>query len=162
MISTVNTAGKTIVRGLVAVGLLFNCAAAAPMPEVRIVPQLRIVEGTRQNPSYRYVPAVQVAEGQELFYTVYVRNTGTQPLQDYALVLPIPTNTRYVANTAAGAGAEVTFSIDGGRTFARPARLRADDAARAAAAGYTHIRWQWSYPLGPGSVVLARFRTVFK
>lgn len=149
--------------GIAATGFLFNFAAAEPVPEVRIVPELRLEEGPRQKQIYRYVPAVKVAEGQEIYYTIYVLNNGKQPLQDYALVLPVPQNTQYIAGTAAGAGADITFSADGGRTFARPERLRAAEPEnRIAPASYTHIRWQWSYPLSPGTLVLARFRAVFK
>lgn len=148
-----------------AAGVLCNAAAAGQRPEVRVVAELRIKEGPPQAPTYRYVPAVKVAEGQELHYTVYVRNNAKEALKDYVLELPIPQNTVYVANTAAGAGADITFSMDGGRTFARPERLRAAHApasSRAAPASYTHIRWQWHAPLPPETVVLARFRAVFK
>lgn len=148
--------------GIVA-GVLFNFAAAESVPEVRIVPELRIEEGPSQKPAYRYVPAVKVAEGQEIYYTIYVRNNGKQPLQDYVLMLPMPQNTRYVAGTAAGAGADITFSADGGQTFARPEQLRVEGPGnRIAPVSYTHIRWQWPYPLSSGIVVLARFRAVFK
>lgn len=141
--------------GVMAV-LLSSAARSDEGAEVRILPELRIVAGTAKNPTYRYVPAVQVAEGEEIFYTVQVRNGGERPLEDYALVLPVPENTRYVPHTAAGAGAAVTFSVDGAQSFAPAERVRV------ASSRYTHIRWQWSTPLAPGAVVLVRFRAIFE
>jgi uncharacterized repeat protein (TIGR01451 family) len=147
------------------------CCAAAPVRaeppkiEVGLVAELRLAEGPAKSPHYRYVPAEHVKEGQVVYYTLNVRNLGVEPAADVVVVRPIPDNTQYVANTATGAGAEVSFSIDGGKTFARPERLRLPEqpvGARAPVQAYTHIRWHWTYPLEPGAVVLARFRAVFK
>ena len=72
----------------------------------------------------------------------------------------------YVANSAVGPGAEVSFSVDGGRSYDKPDRLivrGADGKARAAApADYTNIRWILRDPLQAGSVAYARFCAVLK
>jgi hypothetical protein len=79
---------------------------------------------------------------------------------------PIPRNTRYVAGSAAGPGADIDFSVDGGRTFGSPQRLAVRSPSgrgeRESVENYTHIRWQLRYPLAPGAVALLRFRVVFK
>jgi len=73
---------------------------------------------------------------------------------------------RYVADSAVGAGAQVSYSIDGGRSFARPEELfvTGADAERrpATADDYTHIRWQLKHILKGNSVAFARFRAVVK
>ena len=73
---------------------------------------------------------------------------------------------RYLDDTAAGPGAQITFSVDGGRTFDAPENLRvvgADGQRHAAtAADYTHIRWQLKHILKGRSVAFARFRAVVK
>jgi hypothetical protein len=65
-----------------------------------------------------------------------------------------------------GAGAVVSYSIDGGRTFARPEELFVtgeDDKKRPAAAeDYTHIRWRLKHILKGNSVAFARFRAIVK
>ena len=77
---------------------------------------------------------------------------------------PIPRHARYLENTAAGPGAEVSFSVDGGHTFDRPEHLKVvgpDGRTRpASAADYTHIRWQLKHILKGNSVAYARFRAV--
>ena len=119
-----------------------------------------------EGPRSVFVPAVHVREGEEVFYTVRVRNTGSTPTQPVVITKAIPRNTRYVAGSAAGPGADVDFSIDGGRTFDSPQQLvtrsKAGRNERASVDSYTHIRWQLRYPLAPGAVALLRFRVVFK
>jgi uncharacterized repeat protein (TIGR01451 family) len=113
-----------------------------------------------------FVPAVHVREGEEVFYTVRIRNTGAAPVQPVVITKPIPHNTRYVADSAAGPAVDIDYSVDGGRTFAAPQQLvvrsKSGRSQRAPVESYTHIRWQLRYPLAPGAVALLRFRVVFK
>ena len=73
---------------------------------------------------------------------------------------------RYLADSAAGPGADVSFSVDGGRTFDLPENLLVAGPAGqwrpATAADYTHIRWQLKHRLNVNSVAFARFRAVVK
>jgi hypothetical protein len=84
------------------------------------------------------------------------------PKVDY----PIPEHMRYLDDTAAGPGSEITYSIDGGQTFDHPENLKVigSDGQRhtATAADYTHIRWQLKHILKGRSVAFARFRAVVK
>ena len=79
----------------------------------------------RQDPAHGrgLVPADRVVPGDEVFYTLEIRNTGSQPLPAPTVDFAVPEHMRYVANSAVGAGAEVSFSVDGGRTFDRPENL---------------------------------------
>ena len=65
-----------------------------------------------------------------------------------------------------GPGAVVSYSVDGGHTFAAAADLKVkgpDGKLRAAvAADYTDIRWQLKNPLKANSVAFVRFRTLVK
>jgi uncharacterized repeat protein (TIGR01451 family) len=111
------------------------------------------------------VPAELVPPGGEVVYTVKFENVGTQPATDVVVTNPVPEHTRFVANSAGGPGTEVTFSVDGGKTFATPDRLnvRGPEGERAATADdYTHLRFRLLNPLPPGQVAYARFRTAVK
>jgi hypothetical protein len=65
-----------------------------------------------------------------------------------------------------GAGAEVSYSVDGGHTFDRPENLSVvpvgGEARLATAADYTHIRWHLKHALQAKAMALARFRAVVK
>src|SRR5271156_695636 len=92
------------------------------------------------------VPADRVVPGDEVFYTLEIRNTGSKSLPPPTVDFAIPEHMRYIANSAVGAGAEVSYSVDGGRTFDRPENLSVvpvgGERRVATVADYTHIRWR--------------------
>jgi uncharacterized repeat protein (TIGR01451 family) len=122
------------------------------------------IAAVRQNNAL--VAADRVMPGDEVFYTLEIRNTGPTALRAPRVDFPIPEHMRYIANSAVGAGAEVSYSIDGGHSFDRPENLKilaTNGAVRPARAGdYTHIRWQLKHVLKSRSMALARFRAVVK
>jgi uncharacterized repeat protein (TIGR01451 family) len=114
----------------------------------------------------KLVPATDISEGQVVHYTLTVRNPGTQPAHDVLVTKPVPINTRYVPGSAVAPNASVTFSVDGGKSFA-PANQLAITRGTATVKpappeSYTHIRWQMRYPLAPGAVAYVRFRAIFQ
>jgi uncharacterized repeat protein (TIGR01451 family) len=114
---------------------------------------------------FRFVPARMLEQGQVVYYTLRITNQATVPLRNVAVVQPVPANTTYLADSASGPGATVSFSVDGGRNFAPAESLKIEvegTTRPAQAAQYTHIRWQLSNPLAPGATALARFRATFR
>jgi uncharacterized repeat protein (TIGR01451 family) len=135
---------------------------AMEMLEVRTTPDGR---ETR-----RWVPATRLSAGDEVHYTVRVRNPGKEPVTDIVVTKLLPFGVHYQRGSARGPAAEVQFSADAGKTFAPPAQAsRSAQAARAAARGtrraavteYTHVRWILTRPLAPGATALLRFRATF-
>ena len=146
---------------LAAAVLTAFCSPATPAEEVSDI-QTELVAEVRENVSttpgrevYRFVPARMLEQGQVVYYTLRITNQTTVPLRNVAVVQPVPANTTYLADSASGPGADVTFSVDGGATFSPAGSL-------AQAPQYTHIRWQLRNPLAPGATALARFRATFR
>jgi uncharacterized repeat protein (TIGR01451 family) len=112
------------------------------------------------------VPADRVVPGDEVFYTLEIRNIGSRPLPTPTVDFAIPEHMRYIANSAVGAGAEISYSVDGGDTFDRPENLVivavSGDSRPATPADYTHIRWRLKHRLQGKAMALARFRAVVK
>ena len=162
------------VSGLYAAGVLavagaqsnFDTTSAGKSLAVKTVAEVqsRVAVGGHQ--LVRLVPADRVAPGDLVFYTLEVRNIGTAPSRAPAVTSPIPEHMRYIADSAVGPGAEVTFSVDGGRTFAQAEILGVTDvnghARRAVASDYTHVRWYLKNDLNANSVAFVRFRAVVK
>ncbi|MDE2349902.1 MAG: DUF11 domain-containing protein [Gammaproteobacteria bacterium] len=156
---------KMIAAGLVAAALA-GAAGAQPQIDVRttaqVLRQLRI-DG---KPRVTLVPADRVVAGDPVVYTLAVRNVGAAPAAAVVVTTPIPPRMRYLAGSAAGPGARVSFSVDGGRTYDAPAKLTVlgrDGKPRAAdAADYTNIRWLLQDQLQAGSVAFVRFRAVLR
>src|ERR1700728_890972 len=105
--------------------------------------EVKATAAVRQD--HALVPADRVVPGDKVFYTLEIRNTASRPLPPPTVDFAIPEHMRYIANSAVGAGAEVSYSVDGGRTFDRPDNLWVAAAGAeprpATAADYTHIRW---------------------
>ncbi|MEZ5541405.1 MAG: hypothetical protein R3F42_05115 [Pseudomonadota bacterium] len=101
----------------------------------------------------RRVPATTVVPGTEVIYTITAKNTGTEPADRVVVTNRVPEQTVYVAGSAAGPGVAITFSVDGGKTYATATKLSVVDAAGktrpATAADYTHVRWTFQSSLGP-------------
>ena len=112
------------------------------------------------------VPADKVVPGDRVIYTLEVRNGAQTALDAPSFSYPIPEHMRYIADSAVGPGAVVSYSVDGGHTFARAEDLKVkgpDGKLRAAVgADYTDIRWQLKNRLKANSVAFVRFRTVVK
>lgn len=121
-------------------------------------------EGGRE--TSKLVPADRVVPGDEVIYTLVVRNTGAAAVALPAITKAIPEHMVYIGDSAVGPGAEVSYSVDGGRTFDRAENLvvqGADGQPRpAVAADITHIRWQLKNGLKSNSVAFVRFRALVK
>jgi uncharacterized repeat protein (TIGR01451 family) len=114
----------------------------------------------------KLVPADRVVPGDQVIYTVRVRNTGAAAVESPTVTEAIPEHTRYLGGSAVGPGATVSYSVDGGRTFDRAENLSvqgSDGHPRPALPeDITHIRWQLKNSLKGNSVAFVRFRAVVK
>jgi uncharacterized repeat protein (TIGR01451 family) len=112
----------------------------------------------------KLIPADRVVPGDRVIYTLEVRNTGATIVESPVVTHAVPEHMRYVADSAVGPGAEVTFSVDGGQSFGHSDSLivKGQDGQprRAVAADYTDIRWQLKNSLKANSVAFVRFRAL--
>jgi uncharacterized repeat protein (TIGR01451 family) len=126
--------------------------------------ETRAVQGGRD--VVKLVPANRVVPGDQVIYTLEIRNPGRTAVRNPIVTYAVPSHMMYVAESARGPGAEVRYSIDDGHFFDRPENLRVSDAdghSRPAKPDeYTHIRWQLKNTLKSKSVAFARFRAVVK
>ena len=98
--------------------------------------------------------------GDNLFYTISYKNTGTEVVTNAIIDDPIPKNTSYVQDSASGANADITFSIDNGKSYKKPLMLsyelkgKSGEIRQAKPEEYTNIRWTVSKvpPGGSGNV----------
>lgn len=137
-------------------------ASEAVELRTQLIAEVREILNTQDRPVYRMVPATRLSQGQVVYYTVRIINPTPVFANNVVVSQKVPANTTYLEGSAAGPGAEIEFSVDGGVTFARPENLKLDDGTRAPPERYTHIQWRLRNPLAPGAVALARFRAVFR
>jgi uncharacterized repeat protein (TIGR01451 family) len=139
-----------------------------PSPSVTITTTAEKIETAhvQGHAPVRLLPADHVVAGDEVIYTLEVRNVGPAPVDDYTFTTAIPSHMVYVADSAVAPGADVSYSVDGGRSYDAPEKLMVHGAngkqRPAVAADYTHIRWIMRNRLNRGSMALARFRAVLR
>jgi uncharacterized repeat protein (TIGR01451 family) len=144
----------------------FVAGLAAAQASERPLEIKLIAEVESASPSGKLVSADRVVPGDRVICTLEVRNTAPTAVDAPSVTYPIPEHMRYIADSAVGPGAAVSYSIDGGRSFERAENLKVRTSEGrlrpAGAADYTDIRWQMKNTLKPNSVAFVRFRALVK
>jgi uncharacterized repeat protein (TIGR01451 family) len=155
------------ISGMTAALTAALAAAPAPAPvEVRAIAEVESEVVEHGHKVRKLLPADRVVSGDWIIYTLEVRNTAPTAIPSPTVTYPVPEHMSYVADSAVGPATEVSFSVDGGHSFDVPENLKLQDAdgqpRPAAAAEYTHIRWQLKHGLKSNSVAFVRFRARVK
>lgn len=140
--------------------------AAEPFTEPRVQLESAWLVADEASGRMRLVDGSQPPGARERLYTARFRNEGGRAAGGLQITVALPPAMRYVADSAVGPGAEISFSADGGRNFAAPAELTVpedpDDphsaARRATADDYSHVRWRLPGEFPPGTTGLVSFR----
>ena len=110
-----------------------------------------------------------VRPGEILDWQIVSSNEGTGAARDYKAVGHIPAGTVLVAGSAAGeSGSTVTYSIDGGKTFATQPVVeerQPDGTVKkvpAPVSMYTEVRYEWSDAFAPGGKLSASYKVRVK
>lgn len=142
-------------------------AHAADAVEIRSVAEVEVeVVNSKGQKELKRQPVEKAVPGTEVIYTTTFRNLIDKPVGNIAITNPVPNDTFYKGGSAAGANTTITFSVDGGKTFATPDKLKLkgqDGKERPALpAEYSHIRWTYLGELGAGKSGTVTFRAVIK
>ena len=114
-----------------------------------------------------FVPVSNASPGDVLEYVLLYANQGDEAATNAVIEDPVPKGTTFVANSAAGDGAEITFSNDSGKTWASAVKLTyevklpngAVERRVATPSEYTNIRWTLpKVPAGASGKVSFRVR----
>lgn len=156
------TSGFTVVVVLAAVLVLTASAWAKPQMAISITASKEVAETVNGARTVKRVPATQVQTGDVVIYTIAYSNKGDEAASEAVVDNPVPVGMSYVDNSATGAGADVTFSIDGGKSYKKPAFLTYEikqpngsvQKYTARPEEYTHIRWTIrKVPAGTGGTL---------
>ena len=138
----------------------------SPGFSVKAIAEVEVTTLIGGRETVKLAPADRVVPGDQVIYTLEIRNNGAMSLPPPKVDYPVPEHMRYLDDSAAGPGADITYSVDGGHTFDRSEHLQVmgpDGNPRpAVGADYTHIRWQLKNILKGRSVAFARFRAIVK
>ena len=153
---------KKIVVAALAATLFFPLSALAkPQVNLGITAEKEVTVTENGQTVTKRMPAGEAAPGETVIYTIHFENIGDSAATNVVVNDPIPEGTTYVPGSATETG-EVTFSIDGGKTFKKPSLLTYEvttpsgskEKRTASPEQYTNVRWQIPAipPQGKGEV----------
>jgi len=124
-------------------------AMAKPLVSVSITAEKEVTTIKNGQKVTKKVVASKINPDDVVFYTLNYINSGNEAATSVVLDDPIPLGTVYLPGSAFGEGSEITFSIDGGKSFKKPSLLTYEvklasgktDKRTASPEEYTHIRW---------------------
>ncbi|MEZ5427067.1 MAG: hypothetical protein R2747_12430 [Pyrinomonadaceae bacterium] len=126
-----------------------------------------VVQRNDQTLSVEKVEAVN--SGEILDWKISSVNEGNASAENYRVVGQIPEGTSFVAGTARSEQkGSVTYSIDGGKEFSAQPLIdekQADGSVKkvpAPVSMYTHLKFEWSAPLGVKEKLDASYRVRVK
>jgi uncharacterized repeat protein (TIGR01451 family) len=158
----------TAVGWLIGLGL-GSVAQAQVLPDpisVRAIAEVEVRTTEQGREITKLAPADRLVSGDAVMYTLEVRNTAATAARAPTVTYPVPQHLSYLPESAVGPGTDISFSVDGGRSFDVPDNLKVKDTdgqlRPAGAPDYTHIRWQLKNALKGNSVAFVRFRARVK
>lgn len=108
----------------------------------------------------------EVFPGDEVIFTTHYKHVGKKPADKVVITNPVPKHMVYTGKSAEGKETEIVFSIDGGKKYDKPSKLKVrsmDGKERVASpADYTHIRWSFKADLKQGEKGSVSFRAKLK
>ena len=140
---------STLIVSIIVSVLITSPAFAAPKVDVKIVSEKEISVQINGKTELKRVPAENIDPGEIIINTINFNNSGDEEANNIVLNIPLPTELSYIAGTAKGEGSNVTFSIDGGKSYKRASLLTYEvvlangkrQSRKATPDSYTHIRW---------------------
>lgn len=156
-----NIAKTTAALLLILIGVSANAQETGHLTIETVVMKEEVSLSPAGERETKLVEPDSVVPGDEVVYTVSFANVSDEPAENVVITNPLPEQLSYVDGSAFGPGAEVEFSVDGGKNFAAPEKLlvRENGSERMASAeDFTHIRWVLAGDVPPGSQGMAQFR----
>ena len=112
-----------------------------------------------------YQVAEEVAPGDEVRYVLEFANVSADPARNVRLDMPVPAAINLIEGSVEAGRADVTYSIDSGKTFSRRGDLTVSvngEERTATAEEITHIRWSFADKIAPGDAGKISYRGILQ
>lgn len=141
-----------------------------PKVQLNLVGEKQVISQDAQGKdiiSWKDGSPLSVQAGDILRYRVVGQNNGDRPVKNLTLNQPIPKGTVFVLKSAKAASslpAQITYSIDGGRSFVAAPTVQVTlangkvETRPAPADTYTHIRWNLPGTLAAKAPINAEYQ----
>lgn len=129
---------------------LFVLAATAwGKPQMSVVLDIQKEVKDPKTGIVKLVKGDKATTGDVLVYSITYKNSGNELATNAVIDNPIPQGMTYIDNSATGENAEITFSIDGGKSYKKPSLLSYEskqpngkpEKYTARPEEYSNVRW---------------------
>lgn len=152
---------------------ILSCGAISqekkPQLSIEVKVEKEIISQKGNKKLTKRVSAEKAKKGDTLVYTLTYTNKTKETVTDVAVTDPIPQGSQYIIGTASGTDTEITFSIDGGKTFqASPVRHKVkkpdggEEMRDATPDMFTHVKWLIKKKVTPGRSGQVYFKVIVK
>jgi uncharacterized repeat protein (TIGR01451 family) len=148
---------------------LFSASALAEIKLVQTAEVEVVTKDAKGKETIKLAPAEKVIPGDTIVYTITATNTGKAAADNVVINNAISEHNLYLngsaGSVAIGKNTTITFSADGGKTFADAQQLTIvenGETRLATPEDYTNIRWQLNFPLAPEKSTKVFFKTLLK
>jgi len=150
---------------LAVVGASSLSAFANGLTAEQVVERATVTVDANGNEVRTYALAEEVSPGDEVRYSLAYANTGDAAAEAVSLVMPVPGEVTYIETSATRGAGALSFSADGGQTFAARGAVKSADGDQervATSDEITHIKWAFSEPIAPAATGTVSFSAVLK
>jgi uncharacterized repeat protein (TIGR01451 family) len=162
---------KTSIQVTCALATLLALSTAAHAQDKGCIELKTVAESEQQyvndagQKATRLVPASKVVPGDEVIWTITAKNVCDKPADSIVIANPVPEQMSYVANSAVGVGADITYSLDG-KDFKALGALTVSEASGAVrparADEFRAVRWTYKNAFASGATAFVRYRALVK
>ncbi|GAP95486.1 DUF11 domain-containing protein [Leptolyngbya sp. NIES-2104] len=140
-------------------GLSIAQSLQQPKVELNLIAKQKVIQkdaqGKEQVSWNVLTKDTMVQKGTVLRFQVVAKNTGDRAAEKFVVTQPVPKGTTYAADSATSSGAELTYSIDGGKTFTANPMVQVTlpdgrtEMKPAPVEAYSHVRWTFEKAIAP-------------
>ena len=157
---------RRITIALIAAASILTSVSASALTAKQSVEKEIVVQMPDGTESITRAPAELVVPGERVVYTLSYTNDAAESATDLVLTMPVPSEIKYLDESATTVDAKVVYSADGGQSFASRSGLRITDAdgnsRTATSEDITHIRWTVAGPLDVGETGTLSYKGILK
>lgn len=157
---------RHITLSLLALASLGLSTSAFALTATQVVEKETVIANPDGTETIVREAAEMVVPGEKIIYTLNYTNDQAKPASNLVMTMPVPDTVALVDGSVNENAATVTYSADGGKTFAdrNSVMVAAQNGVlqQARASEITHVRWLVAGPVTPGAGGELSFKGVLK